>query len=83
MLSRLGIPVKAGPSEATAIGNLLVQALVLGKLRNLTELRKLVLNSFDIKAYEPQDVDEWNQAYESFVKYKNKPIYSVTSVTIS
>jgi rhamnulokinase len=43
--------VRAGPFEATAIGNLLVQAIALGELRDLTEARALVARSFPARAY--------------------------------
>lgn len=49
-----GRPVYAGPSEATAIGNLLVQAMALGELANLDEARALVARSFPARAYLPQ-----------------------------
>ena len=39
----LNIPVKAGPSEATAIGNILTQALALGEIKNMKNLRKYVM----------------------------------------
>ncbi len=62
----LNIPVKAGPSEATAIGNILVQALALGKIKSVAELREIVKMSFEIKEYLPKDVDTWNKVYSKF-----------------
>jgi rhamnulokinase len=59
----LGVKVKAGPTEATAIGNLLVQAKALGALDSLSDIRDVVRRSFDITDVEPQDVSEWNAAY--------------------
>lgn len=50
-----GIAVKAGPSEATAVGNLLVQMISSGEVGNLSEARKLVARSFAIKTYKPQE----------------------------
>ena len=64
----LNIPVMAGPAEATAIGNLLVQALALGEIKNLDELRKIIKNSFQIKEYFPNNVEEWNKNYEVFLE---------------
>jgi len=46
-----GKPVRAGPSEATALGNLLVQAIALGELRDLAEARALVARSFPARRY--------------------------------
>ena len=49
----LGIPVVAGPTEATAIGNVLVQAKAAGVVKDRWEMRKLVSQSFDVKVFEP------------------------------
>ncbi len=63
----LNIPVKTGPSEATAIGNLLVQALSFGKINDIVELRKIVKNSFPITDFTPKDVTRWNDAYNNYL----------------
>lgn len=63
-----GRTVIAGPAEATATGNILIQALALGHLHDLTELRQVVRNSFAVQAYQPQEADLWAQAYERFQK---------------
>ena len=47
------IRVVAGPAEATASGNVLVQAIAAGAVRDLAEARKIVGNSFDTKIFEP------------------------------
>ena len=49
----LGIPVVAGPTEATAIGNVLVQAQAAGVVKDRWEMRKIVADSFDVKVFEP------------------------------
>ena len=49
----VGIPVVAGPVEATAIGNLLLQAMALGRISGSEELRDIVRHSFEPKTYEP------------------------------
>ncbi len=51
---RLGIPVLAGPVEATAIGNILMQAVADGAINSLEEIRAIVRNSFSIKKYLPR-----------------------------
>ena len=61
-----GIPVYAGPAEATAIGNILVQAMALGRITSHAELRTIVRNSFPLVRYEPQDADRWEKTYEHF-----------------
>jgi rhamnulokinase len=61
-----GLDVIAGPAEATAVGNLVVQAIALGELTSLDEARELVRRSFRTDAYEPRDTDAWEAAYERF-----------------
>jgi len=58
--------VHAGPVEATSIGNVLVQAMASGAIKDLTEARKIVKNSFDITLYEPQDSEAWDEAYKKW-----------------
>ncbi|WP_208560030.1 rhamnulokinase [Marinilactibacillus kalidii] len=48
-----GKNVQAGPGEATAIGNVIVQMIATGEIKDIKEGRKLLSNSFDIKRYEP------------------------------
>lgn len=60
--------VHAGPVEATSIGNIVVQAMAMGAIKDLQEGRKVVKNSFDIVTYEPQDSDAWDAAYENWKK---------------
>ena len=59
-------PVLAGPMEATAIGNVLMQALSLGELASLKEARAVVRGSFEVVPYEPGDPTPWDGAYERF-----------------
>jgi rhamnulokinase len=58
--------VVAGPVEATALGNGLVQLIALGELRDLTEARAVVRRSFTPQPYQPQHTSEWNMAYARF-----------------
>jgi len=60
-------PVVAGPVEATAIGNLLTQAVALGDL-NAAEVREVVRSSFSPVHYKPQDTAKWDAAWERFQK---------------
>jgi len=60
-------PVVAGPIEATAIGNVLMQAVALGDLAP-DDLREVVRNSFSPIHYEPKDTARWNDAWERFQK---------------
>jgi len=61
-----GRTVIAGPVEATAAGNVLIQAIALGHLKDLDELRQVVRNSFEVQTYKPQA--DWQAAYERFGK---------------
>ncbi len=61
-----GLPVIAGPAEATAIGNIMVQALALGYVRSLADIRKIIENSVELRTYEPSSGREWESAYERF-----------------
>jgi rhamnulokinase len=63
-----GRPVIAGPIEATAIGNVLVQAMALAHLDSLADVREVVRNSFDLVTYEPRSTGEWDEAYAHFVR---------------
>jgi rhamnulokinase len=68
-----GLPVLAGPVEATAAGNLLVQALALGRVSGLDEIREIVRCSFAPQKYEPEDQEPWNRAYERFREIRPAP----------
>jgi rhamnulokinase len=62
-------PVLAGPVEATAIGNVLVQALGLGVLGSLADAREVVRQSFEVRTYTPQDSGAWHEPYARFQTY--------------
>ncbi len=61
-----GKPVEAGPEEATAIGNIIVQMIGLGDLPNLAEARTLVAASFPTRRYEPAGTEAWEAAGQRF-----------------
>jgi rhamnulokinase len=63
-----GLPVVAGPAEATVIGNLVVQAIALGELASLEEARSVVRASFEQTVHEPQDSAAWREARERQVQ---------------
>jgi sugar (pentulose or hexulose) kinase len=58
-----GRRVVVGPHEATATGNALVQAMALGDVRDLPELRRIVARSFDLATYVPADSKGWENAF--------------------
>ncbi len=63
-----GIPVTAGPTEATAIGNILMQAKAVGKLKSLKEIREIVGNSFEVNEFIPDNETDWKNAFKKFEK---------------
>ncbi|MBU4201144.1 MAG: rhamnulokinase [Verrucomicrobia bacterium] len=63
-----GLPVMAGPVEATGVGNLMVQAMGLGRIRSLSEAMPIIKQAFPIKPYQPRDITSWNRAYAQFRK---------------
>lgn len=63
-----GRPVVTGPVEATALGNVLLQARTSGEIGSLAEIRDVVRASSELKRYEPADVDAWQQAHRKFTE---------------
>lgn len=66
--SSCGKTVKAGPIEATVMGNVAVQLMSDDTIGSISEARKAVAASESLKTYEPENTDEWIKAYKSFVK---------------
>lgn len=60
--------VKAGPIEATVMGNVAVQLMSDGSVENIGQARKIVAESSELKTFEPKDTDKWAEAYEDFLK---------------
>jgi sugar (pentulose or hexulose) kinase len=61
-------PVIAGPIEATAIGNVLVQMVAMGELASMDDAGDVVRRSFPLTEYTPQDTVHWMEAYERFTR---------------
>ena len=61
-------PVLAGPMEATAIGNVLMQAIAAGEIADVAAAREVVRRSFDPVAYQPQVGGDWARAEQRLVK---------------
>ena len=62
-----GMPVVAGPMEATALGNIMVQAIATGLIDSISDAREIISQSFELETYEPRDSEQWDQAYERFL----------------
>lgn len=68
-----GRTVIAGPVEATAIGNIMMQAKAHGEVNSLHEIRQVVIDSFPPEIYAPEDRDAWETAYQTYKRiYENK-----------
>ncbi len=65
-----GRRVVAGPIEATAIGNIMMQAVAAGAVANIEEARQIIRDSFEVAEFHPttEHAAEWNDAYERFLK---------------
>ena len=64
-----GVPVVAGPTEATALGNIAVQMLATGAAGSLAEARGVIDRSFPTKVFEPGDLEPWNREAARFQQY--------------
>ena len=64
----IGIPVVAGPSEATAMGNILMQSIAAGQADSVATMRQNISKSIPLKRYEPQDAETWAAAYTHFLQ---------------
>jgi rhamnulokinase len=63
-----GRTVKAGPVEATAAGNIIMQLFALGEINSLAQGREIVKRSFDFHEYTPQEGGKWDEAYQKYLK---------------
>ena len=62
----IGRPVIAGPAEATAIGNAIVQLIAIGELSSVAEARALLAESDELRAFEPRNRAAWDDNYARF-----------------
>lgn len=68
-----GRPVVTGPVEATALGNVLLQARTAGDISTLSQIRQVVRASSQLQRYEPQDQAAWDAAYVRFLELRDRP----------
>ena len=64
----LAMPVVAGPIEATALGNIVLQLIALGEIENIEEGRKIIAETEKVKTFIENRTSDWNEAYERFCK---------------
>lgn len=69
----LQIPVLTGPVEATAAGNILVQAIALGHLPSLAAARSVVRSSMEVATVAPRAASDWKPVYARFDRFFAKP----------
>ncbi|NLL83501.1 MAG: rhamnulokinase [Lentisphaerae bacterium] len=62
----LNLPVHAGPKEATAVGNLMVQAMAKGIIGSMAEAQPFIRKTFAVQTFMPQDVAAWDESYQKF-----------------
>lgn len=67
-----GVPVVAGPAEATALGNVLMQAIASGEIASHSEGRAVIRGSVALETFEPQETDRWAEAYERFSQIEQR-----------
>ena len=65
--SAVGIPVVAGPMEATCSGNLLTQIMGAGVVNSIDEGRMLLRSSYDLTLYKPHHAKAWDEAYQRYL----------------
>ncbi|PMQ00858.1 MAG: rhamnulokinase [Dictyoglomus sp. NZ13-RE01] len=62
----LGVPVVTGPIEATAMGNIIIQAISRGIVKDIEEGRRIIKNSFEPKIYYPENTETWEKEYKRY-----------------
>lgn len=62
----IGVPVYAGPAEATAIGNIMMQFKAQGIVKDIRHMREVIAQAVEVKVFEPQDAQRWDAAYDLF-----------------
>ncbi len=69
--SSLGIPVIAGPVEATALGNIIIQLIALGDIKDIDSGRNIIARTQNVKTYAPNHTSDWDNAYNKFLTIIN------------
>lgn len=68
----LGIPVIAGPIEATALGNIILQLIALGEIKSIEEGRKIIAENERVKTFNEEHTPAWDEAYLRFCEIIKK-----------
>lgn len=67
----LGIEVLAGPQEATALGNIMLQARAAGEVSDIWQMRRIIADSITLRRFTPANLQEWDMAYEKYQSIVN------------
>ncbi len=70
----VGVPVTAGPSEGTALGNIMLQAKALGLVGTVQQMRDMIGQSIKLAEFEPKDTEEWYAAYMKYLSVYREDI---------
>ncbi len=68
----LGIPVVAGPVEATALGNIVLQLIALGEIESIEQGRKIIAETEKVKTFNEEHTPDWDEAFERFCQIVSK-----------
>lgn len=63
-------PVKTGPVEATVLGNIAIQLISCGEFESISQARKTIADSEELKTYLPENSEKWDEAFENYKKIK-------------
>lgn len=74
-----GCVVQAGPMEATALGNILMQTISLGQVLSIQDGRTLVRASLEIETFQPANTDDWGATYDYYLALRNRQPEQETS----
>ena len=68
------MPVTAGPSEGTALGNIMLQAKAFGLVDTVQQMRDMIGQSIELAEFEPKDAAEWDAAYAKYLSVYREDI---------
>jgi rhamnulokinase len=68
MADATGKPLKAGPTETTSMGSIIMQLKATGEISNLDEGRQISQHSSEVEYFMPEDREKWDIAYERYLK---------------
>ncbi len=67
----IGIPVVAGPVEATALGNIILQLIASGEIESIEQGRRIIAETEKVRIYNEEHTADWDEAFERFCKIIN------------